>query len=203
MATLTTPKMALPYPDGAERVMDGDNAIGALANAIDYPLYRAALPPGAIVYGPSRVMVSSSEKLPLSAVLNGALFFDDANDLLRIPTGADGLYYVWAFGTAQLVTGGGFLRLSIKTAQATAQAGNSPQTFTGAQSYWSMGAVLALAGQNVLSVHADCGGANLATCQVLAFGCVRLGSGFGTPTLLDALAERDTIEALPAPELER
>jgi hypothetical protein len=168
--------------------MDGDNAIGALANAIDYPLSRATNPPGSIVNGPLRTLVSSSEKLPLSAVLNGALFFDDANDLIRIPAGADGLYYVWAFGTSQLVTGGGFLRLSIKTAQATAQAGNSPATSTGSATYWSMGAVLNLAGGNTLSVHADCASGNLATCQVLAFGCVRLGTSFGAPTLLDAIA---------------
>jgi hypothetical protein len=35
MATLTTPRYGFPYPDGAERVMDGDNAIGALALAIE------------------------------------------------------------------------------------------------------------------------------------------------------------------------
>lgn len=35
MATLTTPLYGLPYPDGAERVMDGDNAIGALASAVE------------------------------------------------------------------------------------------------------------------------------------------------------------------------
>lgn len=35
MATLTTPTYALPYPDGAERVMDGDNAMGALALAVE------------------------------------------------------------------------------------------------------------------------------------------------------------------------
>jgi hypothetical protein len=41
MATLTTPRMGLPYPDGSERVMDGDNAIAALAQAIDGPLGAA------------------------------------------------------------------------------------------------------------------------------------------------------------------
>jgi hypothetical protein len=35
MATLTTPRYGFPYPDGTERVMDGDNAIGALAQAIE------------------------------------------------------------------------------------------------------------------------------------------------------------------------
>lgn len=35
MATLTTPKYAIPYPDGNERVMDGDNAMGAIATRLD------------------------------------------------------------------------------------------------------------------------------------------------------------------------
>jgi len=40
MATLTTPHYALPYPDGAERVMDGDNAIAALAKSVDAKLHE-------------------------------------------------------------------------------------------------------------------------------------------------------------------
>lgn len=45
MATLTTPVFALPYPDGTERVADGDNAIGALALAVEnaFGPTRAAL----------------------------------------------------------------------------------------------------------------------------------------------------------------
>lgn len=35
MGTLTTPKFAIPWPDGTERVMDGDNAMGAIANKVD------------------------------------------------------------------------------------------------------------------------------------------------------------------------
>lgn len=35
MATLTTPRLAIPYPDGTERVMDGDNAMGAIATKVD------------------------------------------------------------------------------------------------------------------------------------------------------------------------
>jgi len=44
MATLTTPIYTLPYPDGAERVMDGDNAIGALATKLDGILGTLARP---------------------------------------------------------------------------------------------------------------------------------------------------------------
>ena len=40
MATLTTPHYAFPYPDGAERVMDGDNAIAALAQSVDAKLHE-------------------------------------------------------------------------------------------------------------------------------------------------------------------
>lgn len=35
MATLTTPTYGFPYPDGTERVADGDNAMGALGLAIE------------------------------------------------------------------------------------------------------------------------------------------------------------------------
>lgn len=57
MATLTTPVFGFPYPDGAERVMDGDNAIGALAGAIE-----AAL--GSLVTAP--VVARSTAALTLS-----------------------------------------------------------------------------------------------------------------------------------------
>lgn len=36
----TTPIYALPYPTGTDRVMDGDNAMGALAGAVDAALGR-------------------------------------------------------------------------------------------------------------------------------------------------------------------
>lgn len=35
MATLTTTRLGLPYPDGNERVMDGDNAMGAIVSKLD------------------------------------------------------------------------------------------------------------------------------------------------------------------------
>jgi len=43
MATLTTPRLAIPYPDGNERVMDGDNAMGAIATTLD-DLQKAGIP---------------------------------------------------------------------------------------------------------------------------------------------------------------
>ena len=36
----TTPSLALPYPTGTDRVMDGDNAIQALALAVETDLGR-------------------------------------------------------------------------------------------------------------------------------------------------------------------
>jgi hypothetical protein len=35
MATLTSTRLGIPYPDGTERVMDGDNAMGAIAAKLD------------------------------------------------------------------------------------------------------------------------------------------------------------------------
>lgn len=46
MTTLTTPIYKLPWPDGAERVMDGDNAIGALATAVEGVLSTLVQPIG-------------------------------------------------------------------------------------------------------------------------------------------------------------
>jgi hypothetical protein len=43
MATLTTPRLAIPYPDGNERVRDGDNAIGALGAYLE-DLTKAGIP---------------------------------------------------------------------------------------------------------------------------------------------------------------
>ena len=43
MATLTTPTYGIPYPDGTERVADGDNAMGALGLAVENLLKPAAL----------------------------------------------------------------------------------------------------------------------------------------------------------------
>ena len=63
MATLTTPIYGFPYPDGAERVMDGDNAIGALAAAVENAL--AAL--GASV--PLRFKCSAALTLTTSDVV--------------------------------------------------------------------------------------------------------------------------------------
>jgi hypothetical protein len=48
MATNTTPRLALPYPDGTERVMDGDDAIGALALAVDEAGLPAAAATGTV-----------------------------------------------------------------------------------------------------------------------------------------------------------
>lgn len=48
----TTPNLALPYPTGTDRLMDGDDAIAALANALDTYIYRAC-PIGAILMWPT------------------------------------------------------------------------------------------------------------------------------------------------------
>jgi hypothetical protein len=63
MATLATPVYGFPYPDGAERVMDGDNAIGALALAVEnrlLPSLRDLVPVMARATGP-RILSSASE----------------------------------------------------------------------------------------------------------------------------------------------
>jgi len=79
VATLTTPLYGLPYPDGAERVMDGDNAIGALAQAIEtvvashgivltgmVPLFHRASAP--LTLGTVDVVIPGCQSAPLSVI---------------------------------------------------------------------------------------------------------------------------------------
>jgi len=48
----TTPKALLPYPTGTDRVADGDNAIQALATALDSTAYATSAP---VTAGPNVV----------------------------------------------------------------------------------------------------------------------------------------------------
>lgn len=68
MGTNHTPIYQLPWPDGAERVMDGDNAIGALATAIDGILGTLAIPP-AIGRCSANLTLSTTEAAVPSAVV--------------------------------------------------------------------------------------------------------------------------------------
>jgi hypothetical protein len=103
MATLTTPAWGLPYPDGAERVMDGDNAMGALATATDAALSRIATPQGVVVTGPVKVGIASGGAavvLPLDTVSFGAAaWLDDPGDRIVIPASgvADGWFAIEAY----------------------------------------------------------------------------------------------------------
>jgi hypothetical protein len=82
--------MALPYPDGAERVMDGDNAIGALATAIDSPLYRADFPVFAQGTAAAASAVAANGRIPMDTVTGNAAAL--VSNALRITAGNAGLY---------------------------------------------------------------------------------------------------------------
>jgi hypothetical protein len=79
MATLQTPRYGFPYPDGAERVMDGDNAIGALATAIEnvvYPQFRDIIPQMWRATGQLVLTSSGDVQVPGMAVPGGGLVVD-------------------------------------------------------------------------------------------------------------------------------
>lgn len=65
MATLNTPTYGFPYPDGTERVADGDNAMGALALAIENHLLTPPIEGGG---APSYQSGWSNFGAPLGAV---------------------------------------------------------------------------------------------------------------------------------------
>ena len=103
MAVTNTPIHQLPWPDGTERVMDGDNAIRALAEAVDRELEELAKLPGVIVSGPAQVGLGSASpiRLQLDALLLGpASWFDNANDQVIVPSGTpDGMYAVEVYAS--------------------------------------------------------------------------------------------------------
>ena len=140
MATILTPIHQLPYPDGTERVMDGDNAMGALAVATDRELEELAKPPGVIVSGPSMTGQGSASpiKAQLNAVLLGpAAWFSDANDWVVVPAGTpDGMYEIELFMTMSNV--------------ASTQVGLSAQIW-----YGSSGAPALIAAQSVTGQGAN------------------------------------------------
>lgn len=70
MSTLHTPLYNLPYPDGAERVMDGDNAMGALALAIENLIaaQRVAAPSSSAQTGGSLAATTSAVVVPGTAI---------------------------------------------------------------------------------------------------------------------------------------
>lgn len=47
----TTPQWAIPYPEGSDRVMDGDNAMQAIAEAVDTILTPHKASPATVVSG--------------------------------------------------------------------------------------------------------------------------------------------------------
>lgn len=197
MATLTTPGMNLPYPDGAERVMDGDNAIGALALAIDRPLQLQNTPPGAVCKGPARTMTTSVEKIPLDTLSAGlAGYFDDAGDQLKVPAvaGQDGMFLFWAWVQATLPTAAGFVRPEVRANGVTVLTGSSIYVNNAAiPGFCSIAGLTILGAGSTLSVWVNATTGNLPTVIVQAFGLVRLGAAFGS-----LLAERDEAEAQPA-----
>lgn len=66
MAVLTTSRLALPYPDGNDRLRDGDNRIGDLASALD-DLEQVGIP-WAMACGSASVSASGSDPTPTVAV---------------------------------------------------------------------------------------------------------------------------------------
>jgi hypothetical protein len=177
MATLTTPKMALPYPNGAERVMDGDNAIGALANAIDAPLYRAEFPIGAVAYSAASSAVAANGRIPLETLLSPSIAATLVANALRIAV--PGLYLVTFQGSSVAGALGSDARVTLKQA-GTTRAGAAPSILPASSTRWSIASLMQCVVGDDLYVEA----ATAWSHQAFQISIVRLGASLGA-SLLD------------------
>ena len=194
MATLTTPLLGLPYPDGAERVMDGDNAIGALALAIDAILGRQENPPAAIASGVSTATAAGA-RVNLNGAANPASAATVINSGLTIGAGKGGVYVVIASGVSAAGAVGSDARVTLRQgAGATVRAGSGPGVIPGASVRWECSAVLLLAPGEESACQAEAAW----THTMSRFQIIRVGGAYGL--LAEAIRERDQIGATPAEE---
>ena len=179
MATQTTPIYGFPYPDGNEKVRDGDDAMGALASAIETEM---ANPLSCVATGTVMVGITGAERLlTLRNFSSGFNMIDGTNDRLLIPAGGGGIYRAVAaiscqnmasalgnFARARFVVNGGTQAEGV-TLFATG-GGVGWMTLTG---IYSLGAASTI-GVNVLphaTVAADIG--------LLRLSIVRVGNAYG------------------------
>lgn len=90
MTTLQTPRYQFPYPAGDERVMDGDNAMGALALAVEsviYPYFTGLIPAYYRATG-QLVLTTADQQVPGLAV-PGAGFVSNGPETLMIMASTD------------------------------------------------------------------------------------------------------------------
>jgi hypothetical protein len=91
MSTLTTPRYGFPYPDGTERVMDGDNAIGALATAVESLLYPYLTGLSPIYYRATGqlVLTSAGDVIVPGMSVPGGGFVSDGPETLMLLAATD------------------------------------------------------------------------------------------------------------------
>jgi hypothetical protein len=91
MTTLQTPRYQFPYPAGDERVMDGDNAIGALALALEnviYPEFTGLIPQMWRATG-QLVLTSSADTIVPGMSVPGGGFISDGPETLMCLAACD------------------------------------------------------------------------------------------------------------------
>jgi hypothetical protein len=191
MTTLTTPLLSLPYPDGAERVMDGDNAIGALAGAVDPLLIGAVQPWGAVASGTAsaNVPIAAGARLQLTALPIGGAATLTGNALV---VARPGLYLVIGSGTAGPGAVGSNASLLLRQGSQT-RAGASPGVMVGVSSRWETSALCICAANDELYLQAE----TAWNFFVLRFQMVRLGDAFRLGTLLASFDEMREADGMP------
>ena len=205
MGTGLTPIHALPWPDGTERVMDGDNAIRALAEAVDRELEELAKPPGIIVAGPLAGGMGSASpiRLPLDTVLLGPpSWFDNPGEQIVIPAGTpDGLYAVELYASlvnvaaaqtglsAQIWYGANGSPLQIAAQSVTGQGAGT--------TYVTLNVTVRLVPGQVVAAYCTNPVADIGDWRVLRLTVRRIADVFGS-SLLERLEELPQPEVTPA-----
>jgi hypothetical protein len=166
--------------------MDGDNAIEALARAIEADVLPQDRRRGASVSGTQHTAVQALIKLDMSTVVAGEpAFLDAANDRLLIPAGANGLYLVSVQVGVVGIAPGQTARFSIRTTSVTIPSNAGILADGGFGIYSNAGAVggmaqwigPAVAGDD-FAVHAEGSAADPGNFNLWRAAIVRLGDGF-------------------------
>jgi hypothetical protein len=204
MATLHTPNRSYPYPDGAERVMDGDNAIGALAQALDADVARLWAPPGIVLSGAAFTQTASTQNIPCGAIVEGnSALYDGANKCVLVPAAYGGLYLVTFWGSVGGLTPGGHLVAMISCGPSAggknyfAQEEIWTAAALGPTSTFAISATIMVPGGYAILPTAGCAVNNWGTWIVSRFSAVRLGSGWGM-SARDRIADELGPDAKPA-----
>jgi len=174
--------------------MDGDNAIGALANAVDPYLIGAVQPWGAVASGTAsaNVPIAAGGRLQLSTLPIGGAATLGTNALV---IARPGLYLVIGSGTSGPGAAGSNAMITLRQgASGAVRSGAAPNVLVGLSTRWEASALIIAAQNDEVYLQAEAAWNHF----VLRFQLVRLGDNFRLGTLLERLEDAELPELTPA-----